>query len=127
MVMFAGKEARRRGGRARSRGDDGGVESRVGARVVRWIYGVIPVDELSVSTEISGPGSENRTRFLALVGVCGVSVAVCTICAIDAFLTLVDEAGGGLERPVLALLLRRTAIGLSSSNSSCIICLLISG
>ena len=29
MVMFAGKEARRRGGRARSRGDDGGVGSSV--------------------------------------------------------------------------------------------------
>ena len=126
-MIFAGKEARRRGGLARSRGDDGGVESKVGAKVVRMIYGVIPVDELSVSTEMSGPGSENRTRFLALVGVCTVSTASRTVCAIEAFLTLVDEAGGGLERPVLALLLRRTAIGLSSSISSCIICFLRSG
>ena len=77
----------------------------------------------SVPTVISGPGSENRTRFLVLVGVCTVSLAPYSMCVVEGLLTLVDEGGGGLERPVLALLLRRTAMGLSSSISSCIPCI----
>jgi len=43
---------------------DVGVE-----RVVLRINGVRPEDADSIS--VAGPGSENRTRFLDLLGVCG--------------------------------------------------------
>ena len=55
-----------------------GVECRrffvVGVRVVRLTIGVSPVEDGLSTRSFDGPGSENRTRFFALVFLLGVDV-----------------------------------------------------
>ena len=65
VTRIAGSE-RRRLGALHSRRDEAGTSRRaLGRSVVRLTKGVIPVEARS------SPGSEKRTFFLALVGVCG--------------------------------------------------------
>lgn len=75
---------------------------------VRWMKGVRPEDADSVSM-ISGPGSENRTRFLDRFGVAGGVEIPCGL----------DTADCGFDRdcklgPTLLRRFLRTAIGRSS-------------
>ena len=103
---------RRLGVLASGRGFGGeGLEGEVslarGSKDARLKYGVSPVDEDAV--EVSGPGSENRTRFLGLVGVFGVCRGPSVCCTPDVVT--------GSARPVLMRRFRRTARGLSSVMS----------
>ena len=81
---------------------------------VRLRYGVRPVEEEAAG---SGPGSENRTRFLGIIGVLGSTEA--TFSGLDSSalrLVLLSRS----TTAVLSRLLRRTAMGRSSGSSSCI-------
>lgn len=102
---------------ARGRVDVGDGEPGRGLIVVRLMKGVMPVE--AVALETSGPGSEKRTRFFGFVGVCGTARVGLLWVVVDVD---VEEAtflaGLGLPRPELALRLRWTDRGRSSSFSS---------
>lgn len=70
-----------------------------------------------VGVRDSGPGSENRTRFFDFIGVLCISTGAECCCGTASILAL-SNAGFRSARAELLRLLRRTAIGLSSSDSA---------
>ena len=87
-----------------------------GIKVVRATEGVIPVEAWSLA-DTEGPGSEKRTLFLDFDGVWGSALGLRE--DIDVTAGLFERVWGGLDgvRLVLALRLRRRAIGMSSDAS----------